>query len=155
VSRERLTQDANGALVDTCTHPWSDGTTGIRLSSWALLEQLAALAPLPHIPLVRDGGCLAPPSPLRHAIRPTPRQQGMDGEEMPRGPYGTWARLLKRVLAREMGTCPLGQRGVRRLIAVITPGEGMRTIRRHLKRSAAPPPIAPARSRQAPCPWVA
>ena len=32
VSLERLTQDANGALVYTFTHPWSDGTTGIRLS---------------------------------------------------------------------------------------------------------------------------
>ena len=37
VSLERLTQDANGDLVHTFTHPWSDGTTGIRLSpmsSW-------------------------------------------------------------------------------------------------------------------------
>ncbi len=32
VSLERLTQDANGDLVYTFTHPWSDGTTGIRLS---------------------------------------------------------------------------------------------------------------------------
>src|SRR4029450_8251524 len=32
VSLERLEQDANGDLVYTFTHPWSDGTTGIRLS---------------------------------------------------------------------------------------------------------------------------
>ena len=31
VSLERLAQDANGDLVYTFTHPWSDGTTGIRL----------------------------------------------------------------------------------------------------------------------------
>jgi hypothetical protein len=31
VSLERLAQDANGDLVSTFTHPWSDGTTGIRL----------------------------------------------------------------------------------------------------------------------------
>ena len=30
-SLERLAQDANGDLVSTFTHPWSDGTTGIRL----------------------------------------------------------------------------------------------------------------------------
>jgi Putative transposase len=32
VSLERLAQDANGDLVYTFTHPWSDGITGIRLS---------------------------------------------------------------------------------------------------------------------------
>ena len=31
VSLERLTQDANGDLVYTFTHPWSDGTVGMRL----------------------------------------------------------------------------------------------------------------------------
>jgi hypothetical protein len=49
-------QDANGDLVSTFTHPWSDGTTGMRLSPLELLEKLAALVPLPHIHLVRYGG---------------------------------------------------------------------------------------------------
>ena len=40
VSLERLTQDANGDLLYTFTHPWSDGTTGIRLSPMELLEKL-------------------------------------------------------------------------------------------------------------------
>src|SRR3989454_2762057 len=123
VSLERLQEAANGDLVYTFTHPWSDGTTGIRLSPLELLEKLAALVPLPHVHLVRYGGCLAPHSHLRAAILPTPRQQGLDGEEMPRStPYWTWARLLKRVFALEMGTCPLCQRGTLRLIAVITQG---------------------------------
>src|SRR5438309_5864484 len=88
VSLERLQADANGDLVYTFTHPWSDGTTGIRLSPVELLEKLAALVPLPHVHLVRYGGCLAPHSHLRHAIMPTPRQQGMDGEEtQTRTPY--------------------------------------------------------------------
>ena len=39
VSLERLAQDANGDLVSTFTHPWSDGTTGIRLSPVELLEK--------------------------------------------------------------------------------------------------------------------
>ena len=80
VSLERLTQDANGDLVYTFTHPWSDGTTGIRLSPMELLEKLAALVPLPRVHLVRYGGCLAPHSHLRGAIIPTPRQQGVDEE---------------------------------------------------------------------------
>jgi hypothetical protein len=53
VSLERLAEDANGDLVYTFTHPWSDGTTGITLSPLELLEKLAALVPLPHVHLVR------------------------------------------------------------------------------------------------------
>jgi hypothetical protein len=156
VSLERLQQDANGELVYTFTHPWSDGTTGIRLSPLELLEKLAALVPLPHVHLIRYGGCLAPHSHLRHAIMPTPRQQGRDGEETPRGsPYWPWSRLLERVFGLKMGTCPLCQCGTLRLIAVINQGAVIRKILRHLKRAADPPPIAPARSRQTPFDWVA
>ena len=51
VSLERLAQDANGDLVSTFTHPWSDGTMGIHLSPLELLEKLAALVPLPRVHL--------------------------------------------------------------------------------------------------------
>src|SRR5947209_368156 len=78
VSLERLAQDANGDLLYTFTHPWSDGTTGMRLAPLELLEKLAALVPLPHVHLVRYGGCLAPHSHLRGSVIPTPRQQGGD-----------------------------------------------------------------------------
>ncbi len=43
VSLERLEQGADGDLLYTFTHPWSDGTTGIKLSPLELLEKLAAL----------------------------------------------------------------------------------------------------------------
>ena len=81
VSLARLQEDANGDLLYTFTHLWSDGTTGIRLSPLELLEKLAALVPLPRVHLVRSGGCLAPHSHLRGAIIPTPRQQGVDEPE--------------------------------------------------------------------------
>jgi hypothetical protein len=156
VSLERLQEDANGDLVYTFTHPWSDGTTGIRLSPLELLEKLAALVPLPHVHLVRYGGCLAPHSHLRGAILPTPRQQGLDEPEAcPPSPRWSWARLLQRVFDLEMATCPWCQRGALRLIAVITQGEVIRKILRHLKLSVDPPPIAPAHTRQATCDWVA
>jgi hypothetical protein len=156
VSLERLVQDTNGDLIYSFTHPWSDGTTGIRLSPLELLEKLAALVPLPHIHLVRYGGCLAPHSHLRGAILPTPRQQGLDEPEAsPPSPRWNWARLLQRVFALEMARCPWCQQGMLRLIAVITQGEVIRKILHHLKLSVDPPPIAPARSRQVPCDWVA
>jgi hypothetical protein len=117
VSLERLTQDANGDLVYTFTHPWSDGTTGIRLAPLELLEKLAALVPLPHVHLVRYGGCLAPHSHLRGAIIPTLRQQGVTEQEVhTASPHWSWARLLKRVFALEMATCPWCRQGVLRLI---------------------------------------
>jgi hypothetical protein len=156
VALERLTQDTDGDLVYAFTHPWSDGTTGIRLSPLELLEKLAALVPLPHVHLVRYGGCLAPHSHLRGAILPTPRQQGLDGPEAcPPAPCWSWARLLQRVFDVDMARCPLCHQGTLRIIAVITQGEVIRKILRHLKRAADPPPITPARSRQAPYDWVA
>jgi hypothetical protein len=156
VSLERLAQDANGDLVYTFTHPWSDGTTGIRLSPMELLEKLAALVPLPRVHLVRYGGCLAPHSHLRGAIIPTPRQQGVDEEETDTGsPRWDWARLLKRVFALDMARCPFCQQGALRIIAAITQGEVIRKILRHLKLAADPPLIAPARIRQEAFAWSA
>ncbi len=88
VSLEWLEEDANGDLIYAFNRPWSDGTTGIKLSPLELLEKLAALVPLPRVHLVRYAGCLAPHSKLRDAIIPTPCQQGVDGEETKTGtPY--------------------------------------------------------------------
>ena len=148
VSLERLQEEANGNLVYTFTHPWSDGTMGIRLSPLELLEKLAALVPLPRVHLVRYGGCLAPHSHLRGAIRPTPRQQGLDGAEAhPGTPYWPWARLLGRVFGLDMTTCPFCRRGTLRIIAVITQESVITRILRHLQLASVPPPIAPARWR--------
>ena len=156
-------EDANGNLVYTFAHPWSDGTTGIRLSPSELLEKLAALVPLPRVHLVRYGGCLAPHSHLRGAIIPTPRQQGIDEPETrTESPRWGWARLLKRVLDLDMSTClpplcgrrepcdlPFCRRGSLRIIAAITQEAVITRILRHLKLASIPPPIAPTRNRQA------
>ena len=86
VALERLAGNAAGDLLDTCTPPWSAGTTGITRSPMALLEQLAALVPLPRPPQGRDGGCLAPQSPLRAIILPSPRQPGREAPAARRRP---------------------------------------------------------------------
>ena len=156
VALERLAEDAHGDLVYTFTKPWSDGTTGIRLSPLELLEKLAALVPLPRVHLVRYAGCLAPHSKLRDAITPTPRHQGVDESKASSAtPHWSWARLLKRVFALDLGTCPFCQRGTLQIIAAITQAEVIQKILRHLKRAADPPPLAPARARQATFDWVA
>ena len=108
VSLARLAQDANGDLLYRCNRPWSDGTTGMKLSPVERLEKLAAFVPLPRAHLVRSGGCLAPHSRLRAAIIPTPRQQGRDGADTKTGtPSWHWARLLGRVFDLDMATCPV------------------------------------------------
>ncbi len=160
VSLERLSEDVNGDLVYMFTRPWSDGTTGIKLSPLELLEKFSALVPLPRAHLVRYSGCLAPHSKLRAEIIPTPRQQGADGEETKTAtPYWHWARLMGRVF--DLGTClpPLCgrrepcdlsfcRRGSLRIIAAITHEEVITRILRHLKLASIPPPIAPAHCRQ-------
>jgi hypothetical protein len=75
---ERLEQATNGDLIYRFIRPWSDGTTGMKLSPLELLEKLAAIVPLPRAHLVRYAGCLAPHSTLRAAIIPTPRQRGIE-----------------------------------------------------------------------------
>jgi hypothetical protein len=146
VSLERLEVNADGDLLYTFTHPWSDGTTGIKLSPMELLEKLAALVPLPRQHQVRYGGCLAPHSHLRAAIIPTPRQQGLEApEDRSPSPNWTWARLLKRVFALDMERCPVCQQGRLRIIAAITAGNVIQKILRHLKLAVDPPSIAPAR----------
>jgi hypothetical protein len=180
VSLERLTEDANGDLVSMFPRPWSDGTTGLKLAPLELLEKLAAIGPLPRAPLVRSAGCLAPQSTLRAAIIPTPRQQGVEGEKTKAGtPDWRWARLLGRVFHLPMGTCPLCRRGSLRdcvgagqlccpslrdcvgagqlccpslrILAAIPQESVITRILRHLKLASVPPPIAPARCRQAIC----
>jgi len=149
VSLERLTEDDRGDLVYMFTRPWSDGTTGIKLSPLELLEKLAAIVPLPRVHLVRYGGCLAPHSTLRAAIIPTLRQQGVDGDKAKTGtPYWNWGRLLGRVFDLDMATCPFCRRGSLRIIAAITHESVITRILRHLKLASVPPPIAPARCRQ-------
>ena len=156
VSLERLSEEASGDLIYTFTRPWSDGTTGIKLSPVEWLAKLAALVPLPRGHLVRSGGCLAPHSKRRSTVMPTPRQQGVEAPAArPKAPHWGWARLLQRVCALAMGLCPFCPRGALRIIAAIPQGEVIRKILRHLKLSADPPPIAPARSRQERFDWVA
>jgi hypothetical protein len=81
--------------------------SGITLVPLELREELVALVSLPRVHLMRYSGYLAPRSKLRDAIGPTPRQRAVDGEETKTGtPYGKWARLLGRVFALDMVTCP-------------------------------------------------
>jgi hypothetical protein len=154
VSLERLGQDASGDLIYTFTRPWSDGTTGIKLSPLERLEKLAALVPPPRVHQVRYGGCLAPHSKLRGAITPTRRQQGVEPAASPVSSRWGWARLLKRVFAIDLERCPTCHQGTLRIIAAIPSGPIIRKILYPLKLAADPPPRAPARLSQKRFAWA-
>ena len=147
VSLERLEVNADGDLLYTFTHPWSDGTTGIKLSPLELLEKLAALVPLPRLHQVRYGGCLAPHSHLRAAIIPTPRQQGVEAPDRPdaRRRTGRGHGCSSASSRIDMARCPVCQQGRLRIIAAITEVNVIQKILRHLKLAVDPPSIAPAR----------
>ncbi len=88
-------------------------------------------------------------------IVPTPRQQGVaEPQARSDSPGWRWAELLKRVFRLNMATCPVCQQGTLRIIAVITQAQVIRKILRHLKLSADPPPMAPARVCQGTLAWT-
>jgi hypothetical protein len=70
-------------------------------------------------------------------------------------PCWSWARLLKRVFALDMTTCPFYRQGALRIIAAITQAEVIRKLLRHLKLATDPSPIVPARARQETFDWGA
>ena len=106
------------------------------------LEKLAALVPLPHVHLVRYGGCLAPHSHLRSAIMPTtrPHGRGGDGHRVALLELGTAAEAL---LALDMARAP-GVAGAQRIIAAITHSEVIRQILQHLQAGGRPAPDCPS-----------
>ena len=66
---------------------------------------------------------------------------------------GGKGRLIFLSPALDMARCPWCQRGALRIIAAFTHGEVIRKILQHLKLSADPPPIKPARVRQEAFAW--
>jgi hypothetical protein len=63
--------------------------------------------------------------------------------------YWSWIRLLGRVCALDMATCPLCRRGSLRLMAAITHEAVIPRLLRHGRLASVPLPLAPARARQA------
>ena len=93
---------------------------------------------------------------LREAIIPTPRQQGGDEDEAKTGtPSWGWARLLGCVFALDMTIYLWCRCGSLRIIAAITQELIITRLLRHCKLTSVPPPMAPARCRQATFDWVA
>ena len=87
---------------------------------------------------------------------PTPHQQGVGVDEAKtRTLSWNWARLLGRVFALDMATCPFCRGGSLRIIAATIQESAITRILRHLKLTSVSPPIASTRLRQETFDWVA
>jgi hypothetical protein len=116
IAEERLKTNAAGDIEYGLRKPWADGTTGIKLSPSELIEKLIALIPPRSSPLVRYGGVFAPNFKRRDEIIlcPGQRKRKVSVSASPcagksnkvKVGVGSWARLLRRVIAVNVSKCP-------------------------------------------------
>src|SRR5712692_5729996 len=69
--------------------------------------------------------------------------------------YGWCSSLSVNVRGLYMATCPFCRRSALRIIVAMTQESVLTRLLRHLKLASVPPPIAPARVRQATFDWIA
>jgi hypothetical protein len=100
--------DDAGDLVYALKTVWSDGTEAIRLSPGELIEKLVALVPPPYVHLSRYFGVLSSHSKRRRRIVLRPDvKKGFIAVAGSADPVRlTWSRLLTRVFAVDISTCP-------------------------------------------------
>jgi hypothetical protein len=84
-----------------------NGAAPIVLTAMEFMQRLAALVPRPRLHLMHFHGVLAPNAKLRAQVMPTPAPQTTAGEGDCLHAHSkpvrlTWARLLKRVLDRDV-----------------------------------------------------
>jgi hypothetical protein len=160
VSEERLSQATNGDIHYRLKTPWTDGTTGVVFSPLEFLEKLAALVPPPRIHLTRFHGILAPHSKFRKFVVPQIGEekveedntivekslevQDSDADDGLKQKRISWAKLLSRVFALDMGNCELCGGDMKAISAVIKQ-EVVVKILTHLGLPARAPPIAPSK----------
>jgi len=152
VAEERLKLLPSGDITLKLKAKYSDGTSHLLFSGLEFVEKLAALVPPPRIHLTRFFGCLAPHAKIRSLIVPKKEQEiGLalpESEPSPDKPKRThrmsWAELLARVFAIDMGSCPRCS-GELKIVSAILEGHAIRKILGHLGLPDTPPEIAPAR----------
>ncbi len=102
LANDRLELLGNGDVRLDFKRPWSDGTSGVKLSPLALIARLAALVPPPRRHTVLYCGVLSSHAASRKEVVPTPATTVV-GQDQPRGKskYIRWSELLRRVFGIE------------------------------------------------------
>jgi len=152
VTEARLKLLPSGDITLKLKTKYSDGTSHLLFSGLEFVEKLAALVPPPRIHLIRFFGCLAPHAKIRSLIVPKKEKEheGVVPESEPstdlpkRTRRMSWAELLARVFAIDMGSCPRCS-GEFKIVAAILEAGAIRKILGHLGIPDIPPDIAPPR----------
>jgi hypothetical protein len=71
LAKSRIEEAPGGGVVLRFKRPWSDGTTGLRLTDLELVQRLAALVPPPHANMVLYHGVFGPSAAWRDEVVPT------------------------------------------------------------------------------------
>lgn len=135
-SHERLisAQDGTDQVIYEIKRPLSDGTTGILLTPYELLEKLASIIPPPWGNLCRYFGVFAANSKWRKQIIPLEKPRGVKNNS------SLWAELLKRTFGSDVLTCAhCGNQLV--VLAVIFKAEELKSFLEWSGHSYIPPPI--------------
>ena len=152
LAKSRIEEAPGGGVVLRFKRPWSDGTTGLRLTELELAQRLAALVPPPHANMVlyhgvfwpsaawRDQVVPAPPEPTPSRGRLTKRNRSKRADRARR--RWPWSDLLWHVFGVDGFRCPrCGERMVVRAV-IIHPPATLRVLRGLEQAAARAPPDA-------------
>ena len=145
IANDRLVKRSDGRFELRLKRAWSDGTTHLVFDGPELIARLAALVPPPRVHQVRYHGVFAP----RAKLRPKLVRQVVDTSDEAHGCAEAhasakrvrlpWAKLLARVFAADVLTCPRCDGGRLQRIAFITTTPAIRAILASVGLSTAPP----------------
>jgi hypothetical protein len=115
IAKERLETRPDGLVHITLKRAYADGTVAVHIDPLSLLCRLATSVPPPRFHTVKYAGVLAPASPWRARIAPTPPalepgKAEPDDERKPgASTYRPWAELLMRTCVFSRGPSGLGR----------------------------------------------
>jgi len=160
LSKQRLTQEADGRYRIALKAPWRDGTTHLLLEGPELVGRLLALVPPPRFHLTRYFGVFAPRAKLRRAVVPgygaaqegaccpgvvppavaPPAVATEPAEESPVTARRrmSWSKLLARVFAVDVLSCPKCGSSMQR-VEVCTSAQRMAAALDGLEDDTGPP----------------
>jgi hypothetical protein len=149
-AHERLAWTADGQIAYRLKRPWPDGRTELVLSPVAFLRRLCGIIPPPRRHLVRYAGVFGPACKARAKLRALVPTRGGEPPSAAATPSGStrasrvpWAKLLRRVFATDVLSCPCG--GRRSVVAVVVDPAEARAGRAPLGLPCTPATFAPAR----------
>lgn len=154
LSLDRLSVGVDGRVRYALKNPWQNGTTHVVFDADDFVARLAALVPRPRLHLTRYHGVLAPNSPYRSQLVPSPKSRDRRqaskqpcrsttfAEKRAESDVGqlqplTWAKRLKRVFDIDISVCP-NCGGRLRVIGDVTEPDLIRKILNHVAQRGPP-----------------